>query len=637
MNKIKYICTVIILVSISFSLFSSASYAAPDLTTKYRVYQSNNLLKEFADDNKAIAFAKQFANSYVEEIGSRKWIWHSFPKFQVYQFNILIGTYPTIERAMAEAKKYDHTSIKNIESPGWVWDNYPTYQLYQGHQSLPNWTFEDLDAAKREAKKWANAHVIDLRTNKWVWDNIPAEKKKELRNQPKKYQVYQLSYTKDDWSFSSLEDAIKEAFKWEHSFVVDTSNGFNKVFSNEKKYKVYQYNTLLKSFVDIHDAIQYAKRWDHSKITNVTDRVIWDNYPFYQVHMENTKPVEFQTLLGALDYAQEQPKSQIKTILNQLIWDNSTRLMYWAWNGSATDATVKARISETAGLDANSPTWFKLHDSEGNIEDTSSPALVKWLQDRDIEVHPLVHNQFSSSLTSKFLSNDKAQTKFINTLVNRSAELGVDGINVDFESLSASDRNKYTLFIKNLTHAAHQRGLIVSIDLPRGSLAWNHKTAFDHVELAKIVDYIVTMTYDHHYSGSPIPGSVAGMQWTEQGVVEFLSYGIPRDKLIMGIPFYIREWKLDSTGKLISNRAITSKTATQLIADKKATSTWDPIFMQYRVEYKENGYTYVFWLEDENSVIARLNIAKKYRLAGVSAWRLGQESPNFWKAMLLEK
>ena len=119
--------------------------------------------------------------------------------------------------------------------------------------------------------------------------------------------------------------------------------------------------------------------------------------------------------------------------------------MYWAWTGSATDATIRTQVSETAGLDVISPTWFKLSDAEGNIEDTSSPALVKWLKDRDIEIHPLVHNQFDRSLTTKFLSNEKAQTKFINTLVNRSAQLGVQGINMDFESLSGSDRNAYTI------------------------------------------------------------------------------------------------------------------------------------------------------------------------------------------------
>ena len=296
MSKLKYICAVILLVTLSFSVISFPSYAAPDLTTKYRVYQNHTSLKEFARSSQAIAYAKQFANSYVEEIGSRKWIWHSFPKYQVYQYNILIGTYSTLDRAIIEAKKYANAAVKNIESKGWAWNNYPNYQLYQGHQSLPNWKFADLASAQREANKWANAHIIDLRSNKWVWDNISADKKTELRNGPKKYTVYQLNYTKADWNFAYLEDAVKEAVKWENSYVVDSSNGLNKVFSNELNYKVYQYNTFLKGFINIQDAIQYANRWDHSRITTTTERVIWDNYPFYQVHVENSKPVEFQTL-----------------------------------------------------------------------------------------------------------------------------------------------------------------------------------------------------------------------------------------------------------------------------------------------------------------------------------------------------
>lgn len=81
--------------------------------------------------------------------------------------------------------------------------------------------------------------------------------------------------------------------------------------------------------------------------------------------------------------------------------------------------------------------------------------------------------------------------------------------------------------------------------------------AYDHEKLAHIADYIMIMAYDQYYSGSATPGSVAGLQWAEEGIKEFLSYGIPRDKLIMGIPFYVREWKLDSSGKGVSNRAVT--------------------------------------------------------------------------------
>src|SRR5699024_7004920 len=112
------------------------------------------------------------------------------------------------------------------------------------------------------------------------------------------------------------------------------------------------------------------------------------------------------------------------------------------------------------------------------------------------QVHPLVHNQFDSKLTSEFLADAEAQIAFIQTLIKRLDTLGVDGLNLDFESLNGKDRDRFTSFVKNLTKAAHAKGLAVSIDLPRGDLSWNHLTAFDQAELANIVDYVVTMAYD---------------------------------------------------------------------------------------------------------------------------------------------
>lgn len=636
MKKLKHLCIIVLILSFGLSMFSMPAAAAQDLTTKYRVYQFDELLKEFANDKEAIAYARQFANSYVEEIGTRKWLYHDFPRYQVYQHNIYIGTYHTFAEAEKEAIKWTNSTIRDIHEKGWLWHNYPKYQLFQGDVSLDYWKFQDLESAQLEAQKWMNTHIIDLSNNKWVWDNITAEKKEELRERTPAYRVYQGRYTQDDWVFPYIEDAITEALKWENSHIINIMNN-NKVYSNEFNYKVYQGNTILKRFVNIDDAISYALLWSNASIKTMTEREIWTNRPYYQVHEENKNAVGFETIMAALDYAISLPKAWITSDRDQLVWDNSTRLKYWAWTGSATDATIRNQVSNTLGLDVISPTWFELSDASGNVKDTSSPELVKWLKARGLEIHPLITNQFNSDLTTRFLNNKEAQTKYINTIVNRTAELGLDGINIDFENMKGSDRAAYTAFVRQFTETAHEKGLKISIDLPRGSLAWNHLTAFDHAALANIVDYIITMTYDHHYSGSPTPGSVAGMDWTEKGVQEFLTYGIPRDKLIMGIPFYIREWKLDASGKLVSNRAIYSYAVDNIMATKNVTSTWDPAFGQYKMEYKEDGFTYVFWLEDAQTVKDRINIAKKYNIAGISAWRLGQEHPNFWPAMLSEK
>ncbi len=627
------------LIGISVFAQSVGTIGAADLTTKFRVYQNDNILREFADYNQAVNYAKGFSNSHVEEIGSRKWRWDNFARYKVYQNGKPLpwGEFATLQEAIREAAKWGNSSVRDLRGQGWVWNNYakPGYTLYQGDTTLDTWTFATLEQAKAEAKKWGHAHIIDNSSKTWVWDNYPEADKQKLRSGELTYQVYQGSYTNEQWRFAFIEDAIKEAAKWGGSTVVNKRTG-KTVHSNVRPYEVKQFNTVLDSFMTLEQAIAYAQKWSHAKVLeNSTE--IWNNYPYYQVFQNNTLIGEFQSIPESLAYSMKYANSAIRTYEGIEIWDNLRKLQFWAWNGVSGADTIRSHVAQTQGLDVDSPSWFSLTDASGNLTDKSNAATVAELKKLGIGVHPLVTNQFDAKLTTQFLSSADAQRKFIDALVKRCAELKVDGINVDFESMAGSDRAKYTEFLRNLTKTAHDAGLIISVDLPRGSAAWNEKTAFDHEAIAGIVDYVITMTYDHHYSGSPTPGSVAGLQWVEQGIKEFLAYGIPRDKLIIGIPFYVRQWKLDSSGNLVSNSALLMKNLPKLIEEKKAVSTWDERFQQYKVEYKEDGFTYVFWLEDESTVKARIALAKKYDLAGVAAWRLGYDSAELWNTMIREK
>jgi spore germination protein YaaH len=145
------------------------------------------------------------------------------------------------------------------------------------------------------------------------------------------------------------------------------------------------------------------------------------------------------------------------------------------------------------------------------------------------------------------------------------------------------------------------------------------------------------MAYDEHWTGSDSPGSVSSLNWTEEGIKQQLEYGIPRSKLILGIPFYTREWKLDSKGKLVGNKTLLMKDIPSRVAQTKATSTYDEKAGQYRYSYQQDGHTYIFWAETTETVLARIALAKKYDLAGVAAWRLGYEDGALWEAMLKVK
>ena len=636
MKTVKTVAVMLFAALLVWQTAAPAAAAGADKTTRYRVYQNSRLLKEFADKNEAIAYAKKWAFGYVEEIGTRKWIWSQFPKYQVSQLGQPGKWFFTLQEAIQHAQETPYSSVRNVQSIGWEWHNYPRYQVYQGEYTREEWKFATLEAAQKEAKRWANSNIIDLETNRWVWDSISPEKKEEYRQRDKVYKVYQGTYSRAEWEFAYLEDAVKEALRWQNSYIVNTAKDNKEVFSNRDNFTVYQYNTKLDTFVGLNAAIQYAKKWDHSRI-EYQGQVIWNNYPYYIVYQGDIKLKEFNTPQAAQAYALTQPKAVVKTYYGGTVWDNSQGLKYWAWTGEMREEQVMNVVANTRGLDVISPTWFRLADASGNVEDRSSESLVRWLKAQGLEVHPLVNNQFNADMTTKFLQDDNAQRKFIDTVVNRSAALGVNGINLDFESMKGSDRDKFTQFVRKLAEAAHAKKLTVSIDLPRGSVSWNHLTAIDHAALAGIVDHIVIMAYDQYYSGSTEPGSVSGLGWAEQGIQEFLSYGIPRDKLIFGIPFYIRQWKLDAQGKLVGNNAIYTNAVSDLLAAVPFTKTWDERFGQYRIEYKKDGFTYVFWLEDEDTVKARIALAKKYSLAGVAAWRLGQEPASFWDTLAAEK
>lgn len=622
----------------SFAAMYAPQASAASKMTQYRVYQNDKALKEFSTEAEAVRYAKQFNYSHVEKIASRSWVWDNPPRYKVYQNGKSSSKwdFQTYNDAFAFAKTLSNVHIRDLNSIGWVYSSYPQYQLYQGDKSLAGWSFTTLDAAKKEAKKWANAHIIDLNTNSWIWDNLTDAQRKAQKEAAAVYEIIVNGVKAPDTkAYSFLKDAIDASLKIANS---EVRNAKSKaiIHSNKASYKVLQNGKQIFEFATLQQAVKDAKRWANSEVV-FEGNVLWSGYPYYTVYQGEKKLKHFTTRQAAVDYAKGYSNSTARTLDERIIWSNIKSLIYLGWNGSSAAATIHNHVANTQGLNIDSPTWFELTKADGTLKDSSNPAVVKALHDKGVLVMPLIHNQFDRTMTSEFLANSEAQKKFITALVNRLAALGVYGVNIDFEEVSGKDRKAYTAFVTKLAEAAHAKKLKVSIDLPRGSVSWNHLTAYDHAALAPVVDMIMIMAYDEHWSGSDKAGSVASLPWVEEGIKQFLDYGIPRDKLMLGIPFYVREWRLDSTGKLVDNRAIIMKELPKLIAETGASKIYDAAAGQYKYSYVKNGYTHLFWAETEDTVLARINLAKKYDLAGVAAWRLGYESNELWTKMLRAK
>ncbi|BEP30090.1 glycosyl hydrolase family 18 protein [Helicovermis profundi] len=291
-------------------------------------------------------------------------------------------------------------------------------------------------------------------------------------------------------------------------------------------------------------------------------------------------------------------------------------------------------IGQMVGLNVISPTWFSLKNSSGEINSKLSETYKKWARERKYEIWPLVSNQFNKEMTREFVNNAVARERFINNLLRIYKDNGFKGINIDFENMYKEDSYVFSVFINELTMKFKENGIKVSIDVtvPDGSDFWSK--CYNREELGRVVDYMVVMTYDEHWASSPVSGSVASYGWVESNIEKLLEK-VPPSKLILGIPFYTREWR-ETPSLTIPNKmdvksvAITLKRIKAIIEEKKPNLIWDEYSKQYYYSYIENGKLIKVWIEDEKSISEKVSLVNKYKLIGIASWRRGYENIEIW-------
>lgn len=272
------------------------------------------------------------------------------------------------------------------------------------------------------------------------------------------------------------------------------------------------------------------------------------------------------------------------------------------------------------GVNVISPTWFSVSDNDGNVSSLASGEYVMQAHEKGLKVWGLVDNFSENMSTTTVLSNTAARQNLENQLVTYALKAGLDGINVDFESLSEDVGIHFLQFLRELSIQCHENNLVLSVDNPVPEDFTSH---YDRAEQGKVVDYVIIMGYDEHYVGSDA-GSVASLPWVEQGVKDTLAE-VPAKRTILAIPFYTRLWKTTDGGALTSE-AIGMDQAQQAISDNGAETYWDKTTSQNYGTYEGDGATYQIWLEDSKSIAEKVKLIPKYKLAGVAEWKLGFEN-----------
>ncbi len=628
----KYLSLFLIFVIFFSHVPSDQGVAAknlPDQTTKYRVYQDAKVLNEFSDLANAISYAKLMNRSYVEEIGTGKWLWNNFSRYQVYEKGIAIahGNFHELRGAIAFANSKLYRSIRDLQSNGWVWNNYPQYRVFIDEFSKEDWEFATLDEAVREAKKWSRSNIIDLSSHQWVWDNYSSDEKMNLCRDNMEYRVYKGTRSNAEWQYSCFRYALHALAQFERSHILNLS--INKiVYRLQANYHVYHSDRLVKKTNTANQAIAYAQDIPGAVII-FNNQIIWNSAPYYHVYQGNRKLKEYSSISEAVAYAKGFRNTSIVTSDQQVIWKYPPSLHIWAWAPVFKEKQGLRYPVIAKEVTYVSPNLLRLTDQHGGFRINTSLDYISHLVDQGYIVHVLISNVFEEKqITRDFLNNPQGQRKFIADVVKLADQLNVHGINVDFENLHIEDRDKYSLFIEQFVAEAHKKEVSISVVLPRGNP--KNQLAFDYPRLGKAADFVNILLYAKYYEIGTVPDSQSTIQWVEQGIMDSLSYGIPRHKVFLGVPFFTKVWKLNTSGKINGSTYLANNEVANFLQDKTYKKTWDISAKQYKVTFSEKGVNRFFWLEDENMLQTRIALAKKYKLAGISIWRLGQDYPELW-------
>lgn len=306
--------------------------------------------------------------------------------------------------------------------------------------------------------------------------------------------------------------------------------------------------------------------------------------------------------------------------------DYTINMVWHQVTNEAANSGIDGLLSTTKAVNTVSPTWFFLHDNLGNFTSIASQEYVNNMHARGIEVWALIDNFTNDVDIAQILGSLSNRKNLIQNLLKTVQDYQIDGINIDFEQVPAEAGGDYVQFLRELSIACRASQIVLSVDnyVPTGYTAH-----YDRREQGTVVDYVVIMGYDEHYSGSAEAGSVASLDYVRQGIENTVSL-VPAQKVINGIPFYTRLWKI---GDGISSEALSMSAAQNYLVQYNVTATWDEMTSQNFATWQAEGVTYQIWLEDLESINAKLSVMSMYPLGGVAAWKLGLEDAGVWDSI----
>ncbi len=473
--------------------------------------------------------------------------------------------------------------------------------------------------------------VLDKLNERFYWD---AELTAFLYAMPTELQETREDSTLSDGSAAFLSDGDKRYLNvdWiaEHtslSYQQYTDGEYKRIFLYNTKSEVTKAKLRRKEAVRLRGGVKSEVLTTLPADSEVTVLEAMDKWTKVVTpdgfigYLRNSRLAERETVQRSYDYTEPE--------YTHILSDTEQKIGFWQVTNESANSTLTALLGNTQGLTVLAPTWYALEGNAGGFRDLSSAAAVSDAHAKGLSVWATVNNFDSGDVDEEaILTKRSVREKLISSLVQSAQNLGLDGLNIDFESIPESLGRDYVEFMRELSISCRNAGIVLSVDC---YVPYNYNKYYDIEELGRYCDYVVIMCYDEHYSGSETAGSVSSIGYVDRGIEEAAAV-IPKAQVIIALPFYTRVWITATDGSLRSE-AMGIAAAQNWISQKGVSLSWDDSTGQNYGSIEDADGRKEIWMEDADSLTLKLQHVREAAVGGTAYWKLGQEPAEIWNVI----
>ncbi len=308
-----------------------------------------------------------------------------------------------------------------------------------------------------------------------------------------------------------------------------------------------------------------------------------------------------------------------------------------------------------------SPFWFNAVGVDQivvdpNASEEMTSEFMDIVRDLDVELVPSIVDAMPAGGMAAILADPATRSQHVATIREFADDGDYDGIDIDYEQFAFADgrdtwattRPNWVAFIEELSAALRSDGRTLTVSIPpvydAGQTSASGFWVYDYGAIIDHVDRLRMMTYDFSVGDA---GPIAPLDWVETSINGAIEATGSPDKLVLGLAAYGRNWPVVTAGvcpdeDVPGRTSVTARSVDDLIALRSATpvpveATGEWVF-EYDLEISDGTTTCVQTRQvhyiDGDGIALRMDLARQYRLDGVSLWAFGFDDAAVWDAIL---